>query len=117
MRQPNVARDAERLVHAEIRRALAENGVRPTTLASRDLLVGGLGLTSAQLVAVAARLAMRLGVDPFAGSTGFTDIRTVGDLVRMFDAVASGASARQSAPDDLAAARRRAEARRDRRPR
>src|SRR5262245_38792394 len=114
MAKPSPIHDVESLVHAEIHRALAQHdGVR-AALTGDAQLTAGLGLTSMQVAGIAARLAVVVGADPFARSMALTDVRTVGDLCRAFAAAASGALGGPGSPDELAAARRRAEARRAR---
>jgi hypothetical protein len=105
--------DVERLVHAELRAVLGGHGGPGKTPAGHDRLTG-LGLTSLQLAEIAARLVARLGVDPFARSLALTEVRTVGDLCRAFATAVAGTPRAIGSSAELGAARRRAEARRDR---
>jgi acyl carrier protein len=102
-------RHVESAVHAEIRRLLDAQGKRIERLSANDLLSEALGLSSQDLIEVVLRLNERLCVDPFR-RRAFTELRTVGDL-----AGAYAPSTPAGDPDaELAAGRRRAEARRDR---
>ena len=101
-RPPN---DVSALVDVEVRAFLTEEGKRPGRLTSRAVLTEELGLCSAEVAVLIARIGSRLGLVPRASS--FTDVRTVGDLAALYEP-----ASRQSDDESLARSRRRAEARR-----
>jgi len=101
-RPPN---DVSALVDVEVRAFLTEEGKRPGRLTSRAVLTEELGLCSAEVAVLIARIGSRLGLVPRA--TSFTDVRTVGDLAALYEP-----ASRQSDDESLARSRRRAEARR-----
>ena len=101
--------DVERAVQAEILRLLEQQGKPGAAVSAGDSLSDMLGLTSLDVVELIVALNARLGIDPFK-QRAFTEIRTVGDLVSAYRVPAAAGLA----DGELAASRRRAEARRAR---
>lgn len=99
----------ERAVRAEILRVLEQRGEAAAGIALDDSLSEALGLSSLDVVEITVALTTRLGVDPFRRRP-FTELQTVGDLVHAY----AGIPAAGGGDGELAASRRRAEARRDR---
>ncbi len=97
----------ERAVRAEIARVLEHHGQPRARVELDDALGETLALTSLDLVELTVALTARLGVDPFRRRS-FTEIRTVGDLVRAY----TGSPAPTGEDAELAASRRRGQARR-----
>lgn len=61
-----------------------KGGAAPNLVDDQPLGSGGLDLDSLDMATIVADLDMKLHVDPFANGT--PTLRTVGDLVRLFDA-------------------------------
>ena len=97
------------LVEDELRAFLIQEGKRPVGLTPRAVLTEELGLSSAEVAALVARIGARLGRPPHA--TSFADIRTVGDLSSLYQPESG-----RSNDESLERIRRRAEARRQGRP-
>ncbi|WP_405606510.1 acyl carrier protein [Streptomyces sp. NBC_00076] len=55
-----------------------------------QLLVDQLGLSSLHLARIVAVLELELDLDPFAERESVTSVRTVGDLLRVYDAAQDG---------------------------
>lgn len=100
-------RDASRLVGDELRAFLEEAGKQAGRLLPGAVLTEELGLSSAEVAQLLARLGTRLGLPSRRPS--FTDVRTVGDLYSLY-APAREPGRRDA--DPLESSRRRAEARR-----
>jgi hypothetical protein len=92
-----------------------DRGIEPTAFLPQCGLVD-IGFKSVDLARIVALAEIRLGVDPFE-TRPITDIRTVGDLFRVYEDALAGRPARASAaesasrpsePDRGAAGRRRA---------
>jgi acyl carrier protein len=88
--QPS-GQDVERAVFEEIRLILGEQGKASGTLSPDDVLDADLGLSSSDFVLLVSHLAVRLGIDAFARSASITDVRTAGDLCRLYRDLQSGA--------------------------
>jgi acyl carrier protein len=101
--------DVRALVDEELRSVLGAEGRHPADLAPHAVLTEELGLSSAEVAQLLARLDARLGTAP--RSKSFSDVRTVSDLYSLYQA-ASPAEPRRSDADPLESSRRRAEARR-----
>ena len=97
--------DVSALVDVEVRAFLTAEGKRPGRLTPRAVLTEELGLSSAEVAVLIARIGSRLGLVPRA--TSFTDVRTVGDLAALYEP-----ASRRRDDESLASSRRRAEARR-----
>ena len=97
--------DLDALVEDELRAFLIQEGKRPVRLTTRVVLTEELGLSSAEVAALIARIGARLGLASRA--TSFADVRTVGDLAALYQP-----ESRRSEDESLERIRRRAEARR-----
>jgi len=97
--------DVSALVEDELRAFLIQEGKPPARLTSRTVLTEELGLSSAEVAALIARIGARLGLAPRA--TSFADVRTIGDLTSLYEP-----ESRRSDDESLERIRRRAEARR-----
>ncbi|MFJ6067461.1 acyl carrier protein [Streptomyces tendae] len=65
-----------------------------------QLLVDQLGLSSLHLARIVAVLEVELGIDPFSDGASITGVRTIGDLLRVYDAGGGQPGAGQDAQDD-----------------
>jgi acyl carrier protein len=83
-------RDVERAVFEEIRLILEEQGKAAGRLSPDDALDADLGLSSADVVLLVSNLSAKLGTDPFERSASITDVRTAGDLCRLYQDLQSG---------------------------
>ena len=101
--------DVNTLVANELRSFLEAEGKPSGDITPRAILTEELGLSSAEVALLVARIGARLGLTP--RGTSFTDVRTVGDLSSLYQP-ASLAEPRRSDTDPLESSRRRAEARR-----
>jgi len=101
--------DVRALVEQELRSFLEAEGKHTSDITPRAVLTEELGLSSAEVVLLLARIGARLGIAP--RTTSFSDVRTVGDLYSLFQP-ASLPELRRSDADPLESSRRRAEARR-----
>jgi acyl carrier protein len=106
----------EALVHDRIRAVLQERFGAARAFSGGDKLNATLGLTSLDLAFLVSDLEAELGVDPFAEIVSITSIRTVDDLADAYRR-AFFPQAEPVAPDGLAAAAQRGQARRARRQR
>jgi len=97
--------DVSALVEDELRAFLIQEGKRPVRLTTRVVLTEELGLSSAEVAALIARIGARLGLASRA--TSFADVRTIGDLAALYQP-----ESRRSEDESLEKMRRRAEARR-----
>jgi len=97
------------LVEQELRSFLEAEGKPTGDITPRAVLTEELGLSSAEVARLLARIGARLGITPRTKS--FSDVRTVGDLYSLYQP-ASLAEPRRSDADPLESSRRRAEARR-----
>ena len=79
-----LAHDVAGAVFEEIRLILREQGKTVGALHLDDVLDADLGLSSSDVVVLVTNLAARLGTDPFERSASITDVRTVGDLCRLY---------------------------------
>src|SRR5215470_10453972 len=95
--------DVSALVEDEVRAFLIQAGKRPVHITPRAVLTEELGLSSAEVAALIARIGARLGLAPRA--TSFADVHTIGDLAALYQS-------RRSDDESLERIRRRAEARR-----
>jgi acyl carrier protein len=96
-------------VREELAQALRENGKPMPALADDLRLDADLGLSSFDVTTLLVRLTARLDAQHAEQIMADTEIATVGDLRRVFRPAEGGVSADR---DQLAASRRRAEARR-----
>ena len=101
--------DVNTLVAQELRSFLEAEGKPTGDITPRAVLTEELGLSSAEVALLLARIGARLGITPRTKS--FSDVRTVGDLYSLYQP-ASLAEPRRSDADPLESRRRRAEARR-----
>jgi acyl carrier protein len=76
--------DVERAVFEQIRLILEDQGKTACRLSRDDVLDTDLGLSSAELILLVSNLAAKLGTDPFEQSASITDVRTAGDLCRLY---------------------------------
>src|SRR5262249_35855015 len=97
--------DVSALVDVELRAFLTQEGKCPGRLSPRAVLTEELGLSSAEVAVLIARIGSRLGVVPPA--TSFTDVRAGGAIAAL-----SPPAPRGSDDESLARSQRRAEARR-----
>lgn len=79
-----MARDVAGAVIEEIRLILQEQGKTVGAVHLDDVLDADLGLSSSDAVLLATRLTAKLGTDPFERSASITDVRTAGDLCRLY---------------------------------
>lgn len=107
--------DPRRTILTVLEEVGRDRGIEPTAFLPRRGLVD-IGFKSIDLARVVALAEIRLGVDPFE-TRPITDIRTVGDLCRVYEDALAGRPARASSaesesrpsgPDPGAARRRRA---------
>ncbi len=103
--------EIERLIHQEIGRIFEEQDEPIPELTPDAKLHADLGLASLDLAHLVTVLEDKLQVDPFEAQVAITDVRTVGDLCRAYQAQLDG-RADDSAEDDLRAVQQRARARR-----
>lgn len=101
--------DVKMLVADELRSFLETEGKPTGDITPGAVLTEELGLSSAEVAQLLARLGARLGAAP--RSKSFSDVRTVSDLYSLYQPV-SPAEPRRSDADPLESSRRRAEARR-----
>jgi acyl carrier protein len=106
--------EIEQLIYQEIERLFEEREAPVPELTPDAKLHADLGLASLDLAALVAVLEEKLQVDPFEALVAITDMRTVGDLCRAYQAQLDG-SADAAVAGDLLAAQQRACARRGRR--
>lgn len=99
-------------VRAEIQSLLRSRGHPEPAISAGDALVGTLGLSSVDVLALVPRLNARLGVDPFAGPLQVIELRTVGDLARAYATARSPGASAAVERDTLRASAERAERRR-----
>ena len=111
------AEQIESVVHDRILAILRERGGEIVVVRGSDNLNAALGLSSLDLAFLVAGLEADLGLDPFAKLVAITSIRSVDDLVRAYCNAAFPQSASGGDDEVLAAAMRRADARRARRKR
>ena len=74
----------EATVHERIRAILAERDEEVAHLSGTEKLSATLGLSSLDLALLVAELEAQLGVDPFAKLVSITSVRSVNDLVRVY---------------------------------
>jgi hypothetical protein len=107
--------DPRRIILTVLEEVGRDRGIEPAALLLQQGLVD-IGFKSIDLARIVALAEIRLGVDPFE-TRPITDIRTVGDLCRVYEDALAGRPASESAaasasrpngPDRDAAARRRA---------
>jgi acyl carrier protein len=84
LRDKPTAAQIEATVHKTIAELLEHRGRQAGTIDNDSLLVA-VGLTSLDLAALIARLQARLKADPFFSAKSITDVRTVGDLCRVYE--------------------------------
>ena len=101
--------DIGSLVRREVLATLCAQGKTATTVADDDALTATLGLSSADVIALSARLATRLQI---GGSIDLADVRTVADLARACSRAQPGGSHATAEMQELDAVRQRARARR-----
>jgi hypothetical protein len=101
--------DIAPLVRREVLATLRAQGKRAAAVAEDDELTATLGLSSADIIALSARLATRLQI---GGSIDLADVRTVADLSRACGRAQSGGSRASAEMRELDAVRQRARARR-----
>lgn len=105
--------EIEQLIYQEIERLFEEREAPVPELTPDAKLHADLGLASLDLAALVAVLEEKLQVDPFEALVAITDMRTVGDLCRAYQAQLNGSA--DAVAGDLLAAQQRARARRGRR--
>lgn len=107
--------DPRRTILTILEKVGTDRGIEPTAFLPQRGLVD-IGFKSIDLARIVAVAEIRLGVDPFE-TRPITDIRTVGDLCRVYEdalagrpatASAAESASRPSGPDRGAAGRRRA---------
>ena len=101
--------DARVLAEEELRAFLEAAGKHVGDITPRAVLTEELGLSSADVALLLARIGARLDIAP--APTSFSDVRTVGDLYSLFTPASLAGPCRSDA-DPLEESRRRAEARR-----
>jgi acyl carrier protein len=101
--------DVSTLVRQELRSLLEEAGNHAGDIAPSDVLTEELGLSSAQVAQLLARIGTRLGI--VSPMESFTDVRTLADLCALYQPQAP-TEPRRGETDPLESSRRRAEARR-----
>lgn len=84
------SQDVQQVVLVELRLILEEQGKPPHPISLEDGLDADLGLSSSDLVRLVSNLTAKLGTDPFKRSASITDIRTVGDLCRLYQTLRAG---------------------------
>jgi acyl carrier protein len=84
------SQDVQQVVLLELRLILEEGGKPAHPIALDDGLDADLGLSSSDLVRLVSNLTAKLGTDPFKRSASITDIRTVGDLCRLYQTLRAG---------------------------
>jgi acyl carrier protein len=107
--------EIEVVVHDAIRSVLAERVAEVARLGGGDKLNATLGLSSLDLAFLVSELEIQLGVDPFAKLVSITSVRSVDDLVHAYRQALFPEAPAPGRQDELAAAIRRAQARRARR--
>jgi acyl carrier protein len=70
-------------IHEQIRELLRESDIETGPLTGKEQL-HELGLTSLMLARLVIELEMELDVDPFAEDVVISDVRSVGDLVAVY---------------------------------
>ncbi len=111
--------DPKRTILTVLEKVGRDRGIEPTAFLPQRGLVE-MGFKSIDLARIVALAEIGLGVDPFE-TRPITDIRTVGDLCRVYEDALAGRPARASAAEsasrpsgpDCGAAGRRRTARRD----
>ena len=111
--------DPKRTILTVLEKVGRDRGIEPTAFLPQCGLVD-IGFKSIDLARIVALAEIHLGVDPFE-TRPITDIRTVGDLCRVYEDALAGLPARASAGEstsrpsgpDRGAARRRRAARQD----
>jgi len=109
------SQDIERVIHEEIFLIMEEHHESMSEISNKDKLHANLGLTSSELVQLAAILTTKLQVDPFEQSASITEICTVGELCQAYQALLCGISQESTALDALFASQKRAQVRRGKR--
>lgn len=79
-----VDRIPEKIV-GEIHSLLSEDGRRPPDIADCSELHADLGLSSLMIARLILALEEQFAVDPFIEDASAADLRTVGDLVRIYE--------------------------------
>ncbi|MFK0253891.1 acyl carrier protein [Streptomyces sp. NPDC090445] len=105
--------DRHKVIKATVLEIVNEVGGPCDRVDESQLLVDQLGLSSLHLARIVAVLELELGVDPFSEQVSITSVRTVGDLMRVYDqgGDSPGAEEDQQADAEATADRRRAVAR------
>jgi hypothetical protein len=101
--------DIASLVRQEVLATLRAQGKKAATVADDDELTATLGLSSADIIALSARLATRL---QNGGSIDLADVRTVAHLSRACGRAQATGSRASAEMQELDAVRQRARARR-----
>jgi hypothetical protein len=106
--------EARRVVCEAVGEVAREHGFG-APIEDRLELFADLRLPSLEVARLIAVLEAKLGVDPFLEMVAITDVRTVGDLVRAYEAAlgAPGAASGATADDELRRAAERGAGRRD----
>ena len=105
--------DIAAIVHDQIRRLLIDRFGEAKPFSGEDRLNGTLGLKSLDLAELIVALEETLGADPFAKLVPITEVRTVDDLVRAYQAaLVPGHTQPDAFSDELSAARSRGARRR-----
>jgi hypothetical protein len=105
-----MSKGADAMVHDAVTQVLRENGKAVPVLVDDLRLDGDLGLSSLDVTTVLTRLTAGLAKERAEQMMAGADIATVGDLRRAFRGAFDGGAS--SEREELAASRRRAEARR-----
>ncbi len=104
--------DVAETIRSEIGALLRRLGHLEPRVSTSDALTTTLGLSSFDVLALVPRLNATLGVDPFKETLAITDIGTVGDLVRAYEAARAAIAGDPAAENPLHATARRAAQRR-----
>lgn len=104
--------DIAEAIRAELGALLRRLGHPASRISASDGLTTSLGLSSFDVLALVPRLNSALEVDPFKETLAITDIRTVGDLVRAYEAARATRAGSAAADNPLRASANRAARRR-----
>ena len=100
------SQDVEQVVLGELRLILEGQRKPAGRISLDDGLDADLGLSSSDLVGLVSKLTAKLGTDPFKRSASITDVRTVGDLCRLYRHLRAGEGGASGMHDPPAPQRR-----------